>query len=215
MTLPPDSPISEADGQAYADLLYELRARLDDGLAKLSGPPTLGVVETAAVHLRKSVEIIVLGSFVTNRKEIERIAGALASKDVNAARKLARHVNPEYWPKAKEPSWNESGGVNARPADGALTEQEWGKAFGYASDLLHAPNPYRTDGLRLASAAVRIGDAAREVKRWLTRTQRLMAEHQVVLAGRDDVCLLCSLRAGPKGDLLLGFYDKTRSAGGP
>lgn len=101
-------------------------------------------------------------------------------KDVTETRKLVREVNPEYWPTPLE------GGL--RNSDGALTgqrfegdflrEHEWGRKYGFLSELVHAKHPFPSH--RLASRNVLGADAARFVASTLTgrlvsRTKRRSA----------------------------------------
>lgn len=134
-----------------------------------------------AAELRIVLELIVLGSLVTNRNAISRVSHVLKiGDDVTAARKLVREVNPRYWPLPVESGPRQADGAQfAQPANVAyLREDEWGREHGFLSDLLHAQSPY---------AALR--DAAADTER-LTglyyRIALLLRQHWIVLAGDRD-----------------------------
>jgi hypothetical protein len=178
-------------------MLLDMRERLDAGRATLAVGHTLSHLEIAALHLRKCVELIVLGSFVNNRRAIERVTRALEKK-APEARKVARGVNPEYWPKPKRPAFDGSGGITTVEIhEGFLTEGEWGRAYGFASDVLHVSNPMDPKALWLGTAREALDPIAKELDQWLEKTHELLVHHQVLLAG-GEYCLFCSLR-GPTG----------------
>ena len=127
----------EEDRRLYEQVLLEIRWRVNEGLTNSRPPITRAKLEYAALHLRVILELIVFGSFVNNRRAIEALSSAFANKDVDEARKLARRVNPRYWPQGLT-NCNEPEAT--RPDQ--LLETDWGRAFGFASDLLHARNPF-------------------------------------------------------------------------
>ncbi len=80
---------------------------------------------------------------------------------------------------------------------GFLTEGEWGRAYGFASDVLHVSNPMDPKALWLGTAREALDPIAKELDQWLEKTHELLVHHQVLLAG-GEYCLFCSLR-GPSG----------------
>jgi hypothetical protein len=136
-------------------------------------------VEYTALQLRKVLELIVMASLVTNRVAIEGISQALARADTDQARRLARKANAYYWPKATEVK--NDGSLGPVPDDEVLSEEEWGRAFGRASDLLHADNPYAPPVDILAEHV-----ALAEIERRLTG---LLAQHVMLLAGADHLLM--------------------------
>ena len=160
-------------------------------------------MESASLHLRKILELIIFGSLVTNRLAVQQIAAAFASKDVSEARKIARRANKEYWPEALEPKSDSTMPVNVsgqvypatqmkpRVAQDYLREEDWGKAFGDASVLLHAWNQY--------SPPI---DAERQfvnLQTWGTKVVNLLNHHRVRLVDRGYF-LACQMKARPEGN---------------
>jgi hypothetical protein len=176
------SPVGPEDRQLYSGVLNEIAARLRMAKELLEAEnASLANIELAALHLRKVVELIVMGSLVTNRTEIEGIAKALRSKKVKEARTLAERANPEYWPKGASGAASEDGTVKVEPVEGAMTEDEWDSVYGHLSELLHARNPYKPPI-----------DVERELA-WLTVTLnkilKLLEHHIVVLVDREHLMM--------------------------
>jgi hypothetical protein len=139
-----DRYFEQEDIERYASLLRELRMRTQlAGLTLRSMPRTQPNAECIAVQLRIALELIVLSSLVSNRSDIGAVATALHKKGPRDARALAQRVNPNYWPKPVKPVLDASGRLQD-VTDGYLTEPEWGPAYGFLSNLLHAANPYGT-----------------------------------------------------------------------
>lgn len=142
--MPMDRKYFEADDvERYANLLRGLKARMRLVTETLqSAPQNQPNAELIAVQLRIVLELVVLGSLITHRNEIGAVVTALHKKNAREARMLARRVNPAYWPKPVEQFPAPSGRLKD-VTEGYLTEAEWGPAYGFLSDLLHAKNPYR------------------------------------------------------------------------
>jgi hypothetical protein len=68
--------------------------RMDGAHAYLSPAADLGDGRIRGAQLRKLLELIVMGSLVTNRGAVEQITEALARKGVDDARKLVRKAKP-------------------------------------------------------------------------------------------------------------------------
>jgi hypothetical protein len=104
-------------------------------------------VEFAALNIRKSIELVALGALVNNIEEVRTVSSAFDQKDWKDARKLISRVNPNFWPvpavQARDAS---SGVVDLADVDAPyLTEAEAGRAWGLASELLHAANPFQPE----------------------------------------------------------------------
>lgn len=135
--------IDPDDGARYCVALSEMRVRLES-IGQLLTQETITHFDTdlSALHVRKVLELIVMSSLAANRREIAAIASAFASKDVGEVRKLARRVNPLYWPQPVRLKRAGMSVISDEPLEGALREEDWGRAYGYVSGLLHVRNPY-------------------------------------------------------------------------
>ncbi len=174
-----EHPVSAEDRARYSEILKEMSARLRGAREHLAGPPTVASVEYAALQLRKVVELIVMGSLVTNRAAAEEITQALANKSVDAAQKLARNANSEYWPKACRAREDKT--LEGRPDDEVLTEDEWGRAYGKLSELLHARNPF--------APPVDVAEAHALLSGVLGLLTNLLSMHVMLLAGANHLLM--------------------------
>jgi hypothetical protein len=162
----------------YETMLAEIGERLRL-VTQLLDQPVIRV-EWIAVELRIALELIVLGSLVTNRNAISRISSVFKVKDVTEARKVVREVNPAYWPTPLESGpRDDDGALTAQPFDGDfLRESEWGREYGFLSELVHAQHPYAQ---RREPSSV-----AAQLRSLFYRIAILLRQHVVVLAGNQD-----------------------------
>jgi hypothetical protein len=170
-----------SDMQKYETLLTEIGERLRLARQLLDQPVTQ--VEWIAVELRLVLELIVLGSLVTNRNAIATVSSVFKIKEVAEARKLVRQVNPDYWPRPIESGpLDDEGALTGRPFEGDfLRENEWGREYGFLSELLQALHPYSDPR-----------DQASDVERQRALFYRiaiLLRQHVIVLAGNQDAYL--------------------------
>jgi hypothetical protein len=74
--------------------------RADPLLRQVS--PVVGDVsahyEWVAVELRIVLELIIMGSPVTNREAMSKVSSVSRIKGVGQAQKIVEQINPEYWP---------------------------------------------------------------------------------------------------------------------
>jgi hypothetical protein len=140
-------------------------------------------VEWIAVELRIALELIVLGSLVTNRIAVSAVSSVFKVKEVSEARKLVREVNPRYWPTPLEGGPRGNGGtLTAQPFEGDfLRENEWGPEYGFLSELVHARHPY-AEPREPASVA-------EQMRSLFYRIAILLRQHAIVLAGNQDAYL--------------------------
>jgi len=82
---------TRSDMEKYETVLTEIGERLRL-VGQLLGQPVTQV-EWIAVELRIALELIVLGSLVTNRTAISKVSSVLKINDAPEARKLVRKVN--------------------------------------------------------------------------------------------------------------------------
>jgi hypothetical protein len=206
--------IQEEDRLRYENILREIRGRTEFATSLLQiannsrplgatlGLPAVLQIESAAVHIRKILELIVFGSLVTNRREVESVARAFREADVDDARKLAKRVNSNYWPTPLAPfepvALPEI--ARQRPLEGAeyLREADWGRAYGDSSAVLHAANPYApTRDMETVLDALR---------NWTKKIIALLNHHQVTLVDRNYL-LACVMRGSETGDVQVAVFE--------
>lgn len=172
---------SRTDMQKYETVLTEIGERLRLVRQLLDQPVTQ--VGWLAVELRIALELIVLGSLVTNRDAIATVSSVFKVKEATDARKLVREVNPNYWPRPIESGpRDDEGALTGRPFDGDfLRENEWGREYGFLSELVHAQHPY-SDPRDRASDVERL-------RALFYRIAILLRQHAIVLAGNQDAYL--------------------------
>lgn len=130
------------DLDRYAGVLGEIKVRVD-AVRALPRLWEWQVTEAAALHMRKVLELLVLGSLVTHRVALGEVASAFHTHDAGSARKLVRRANPEYWPvPVKSVARADAPDELVTVETGFLREDEWGPAYGHLSELLHARNPF-------------------------------------------------------------------------
>jgi hypothetical protein len=206
--------IQEEDRLRYENILREIRGRTDFATSLLQiannsrplggrlGLPGVMQIESAAMHIRKILELIVFGSLVTNRREVEAVAKAFHKADVEDARKLARRVNSHYWPTPLAPYERVALPEIAqhRPLEGVeyLRETDWGRAYGESSAVLHAANPYApTRDMETVLAALRT---------WTKKIIALLNHHQVTLVDRNYY-LACVMRGKDTDDVQVAVFE--------
>ncbi len=146
-------PLSDDDIARYSDLLTEVKGRIDLAYAsmasanEIAGDPANTALmvtnEVAALHLRKALELVLLGSLVTQRASMEEVVTALHKKDAEEARRLARRLNLKFWPQPHRQVQVAPGRFELAEETGPyLRDEDFGPAFGLASSLVHARNPY-------------------------------------------------------------------------
>jgi hypothetical protein len=170
--------ISDADDQLYRQVLDEIKKRMDYVFAHLPLAKIRPDFESCALQLRTAIELVVMGSLVTNREALESIDIALSSKkSADDAAKAAKAANPDYWPKATAPQARAHGEpIELRPVEGALTESGWQREWGKLSAYLHAHNPFK-EHLSLDDARMLIARVSEEVR-------LLTQHHSIHLADR-------------------------------
>lgn len=181
----PDSLIPEQDRKLYLGLLEDMYRRIEQARVFLQPGPKQPALESAALQLRIVIELVVMASLVTNRAKVEEITTALADKSVNAARKLARNANPDYWPKADRAHDEPGKPRELRPIEGALTEDRWNREWGMLSDLLHARNPFAPH-LDVPAAHAKMVQLAGELITLLTHHVLKLADGKGLLVGQID-----------------------------
>jgi hypothetical protein len=176
-----DAEVPRDDRGLYVEVLMQIAERLEAAEQWLDLGASTRNVEYAAFHLRMVLELIVMGSLVTNRERIEEVATAIAKKRAREIRKNVKAANPDYWPLPARISADERPVQVQMSVEGALTEAAWGREWGKLSALLHAQNP-------LASP-VDVEKAHVELGRLSTAIRKLLNQHAVALADRNYMLL--------------------------
>jgi hypothetical protein len=179
--------LAAEDRKLYTTVLEEIAGRIEAARqVLLPSNPSLPNIELAALHLRKVLELILLGSLITNRVEIEAITKALQRKRARQARELVKAANPYYWPKGTTAFGPpRAGAIKFDPAPGALREDEWDEAYGHLSELLHARNPFKSP-IDLATQRGWLGELRNKI-------MSLLEHHIVTLVDRDYM-LICLMK---------------------
>lgn len=176
-------PPTRDDVDAYRGVLNDIGGRLGLVRGLLRDAIDIAHQEWVAVELRIVLELIVMGSLVTNREAISKVSSVLKIKGVTEAQKIVERVNREYWPTPM---------AGTRRADGTLVGEslvateflrkaDWGREYGFLSELVHAWSPY--DSPRDVAA-----DVAR-LQSLSDRVEVLLRQHVIVLAGYRDAYL--------------------------
>lgn len=189
--------VRDEDIQLYSQVLREIKLRVDAATEALARVPTSRFnADLAALELRIVLELVLLGSLVTNRSEIERVASALHKHDYARAKKLLERVNPDYWPRpAKQVPEGHDRFKHEPTPEGYLTAAAWGRAHGFLSEQLHARNPYKHAPF---SEPVNIAyEGAAGIRDQLVN---LLNFHEVHLANRDCM-LFAMMRTKETGDV--------------
>ena len=88
-------PIGDEDRERYANLLAQMKARIDWAMHTLQQSTDVFAVESAARQLRKVIELVALGSLITNRQAVKEVTAALERKGWNGASKTPTLRQPE------------------------------------------------------------------------------------------------------------------------
>ena len=185
------APLTQEDLERYGDVLAQLKARVEHAVAILENVSVVFDLESAALQLRKAIELVALATLTVNRQNLESITTVLHQKHWDDARKLIRRVNPDYWPVPFEPFPDATGRVALEPIEEPfLTEADAGREYGFLSDLIHAENPFNRRTIDRATV-----DRVRGIASGLGR---LLGLHTVDLGGRENL-IIAQLEPGTEG----------------
>jgi len=185
------APITQHEIELYGNVLSEIRYRIEHAVMKLTQVTEVVEFESAALQLRKSIELVALGTLAANRHLAVQVSTTLHKKDWHEARKLLRNINPSYWPTPFKDGIGQDGRRSLQPYDEPfLSEDEAGGAWGFLSDLLHADNPFA----RIEITQQRV-DKAREIS---AKLRGLLGLHTAELGNRENV-LLAEMDTPPDG----------------
>ena len=189
------APITQNEIELYGDVLSEIKYRVGRAEAILIQVTEVVEWESAVLQLRKSIELVALGTLVVNRQVAGQVSTTLHKKDWGEARKLLRQINSNYWPTPFKDGTGQDGRRTLRPYDEPfLSEAEAGSAWGFLSDLLHADNPFARSEITQQRV-----DRVREISVML---RGLLGLHTAELGNRDNV-LLAQMDTPPDGHVLV------------
>jgi hypothetical protein len=178
----------------YTLALTKIHARLLAARRTLAEDSGARSIESAALDLRFALEEMLLSALVTHKADLGEITKSLRSANASQARKSVERINPNWWPKPQDISPGGPGGVQATVSGhhdtDYMTADEWGRAYGTVSDLLHARNPFKAPGY----GAHAMRDQLQEIS---DSVWRLLKAH--------------TLDTGSPGYLLLGRFDETQT----
>ncbi|MCB5275905.1 hypothetical protein BJG92_03459 [Arthrobacter sp. SO5] len=138
--------LTSDDFELYAGQMEQIKARIKAAAGFFEPPNVYPSVEAGLLQLRLALETLVLSSLVTNRKAVEAVSTAFAKKEHKDAFKLAKELNPAFWPVPCTQIHDDDGEVIEMRAiaGGHLTEDEYLPTWGRLSAWLHATNPFQT-----------------------------------------------------------------------
>ncbi len=140
--------INEAPIREYSDLISQIKPRIAavdlmlDGRKQLL--PFRQAVESAALQLRMSMEVVAFASLIANKDAYARERAAFA-KDRDAGdliRRLQR-LNPNFYPRPVEPVRLPDGGMEIPDLKADfLKVTDFARTHETLAGWCHAPNPY-------------------------------------------------------------------------
>lgn len=184
------NPPTNRASREYEVLLRRIQARLLSARNTLAAGSEPRSLESAALDLRVALEELLLSSLVTHQHHLGEVTKALSRSDWSDARKRVEKINPYWWPIPQDITAGGPDGVKATVTghhdDDFMTADEWGRAYGAVSDLLHARNPFRAPQEKWVSKQ-------QELQSIYDRLWRLLMAH--------------TLDVGSPGYLLVGRFD--------
>jgi len=170
----------------YCSLMDEIKRRDFVIRAFLSGksstPYPMTNIESIYLQIRKTLELIALGSLVAHKKEYSR-HNEMFIKHTDA-RKILRSIekiNPDFYPKpTKEVPSDTPGIINEfvdRPKEEYLTKTEFIKLYEKCGGLMHAENPY--------GSKKDIKYYEENIKVWMGKIVKLLNSHRIHLLNEN------------------------------
>jgi hypothetical protein len=201
------TPNADDDIRLYASVLEEIKIRTSVAAEVAALPQSIPRYESIALQLRMNIELIVLGSLTTHRRDVEQVSTAFGNKGADEAAKLMKRINADYGPRP----------VTQEPADpparhdlqevqrGFLREEGWRREWGYLSSLLHAQNPYRQVLLAGRADIALVYARLEEIN---ANTMALLNLHLVKPPSRGGGMLLAMMRADSDGRVHVYEFEK-------
>lgn len=198
-------PLTDEDSRRYAEVLREIKARVDSMGGLLERPLDFVRVDAAAVQIRKALEMVAYGSLVANRSQLEEVALAFKKSNAKQARKTVKRINPEYWPRpvtqeVRTPTADDPSKFHLHDVEeGYLREKDWGRAHGEMSDILHAKKPY--------DPSIDLEADAHKIESVRDRLVCLLDHYTVRLAGAEFL-LIAGMQTEETGDVQVAVFRR-------
>jgi hypothetical protein len=195
------SPADDArpqDIELYAAMLTFTMQRIEIADEILSRKPSRAVdVEACAVQIRIALENIVMSTLIANRPAVAAVSNAFANKTAGDARRIVKSVNPNYWPtsfvfRREESKFDGDRWFMTEPEEPYLREEDWGKAYGFCSTLLHAVNPYQYLDESATPLRDQLSGHVATLKSYSKMIRTLLWRHQIHLT-ETNVTLICRI----------------------
>lgn len=194
------APITQTEIELYGNVLSEIKYRTEHATMKLVQVTEIIEFESAVLQLRKSIELVALGTLAANAQAVWQVSTTLHTKNWKDARRLLRRINPGYWPVPFKDGVDANGKRSLQALrDPFLSEDQVGGAWGFLSDLLHANNPFAP-----AEIDQKCLDRVREIS---MKLRNLLGLHTADLGNRKHL-LLAEMDAPPEGSVFVRVLDE-------
>jgi hypothetical protein len=153
------------EGQKYADYLTEINDRLKiSALAEKDARfDVRSRAEIMAMQVRKVIEMVVFFSLIANRSEYEKVQANFARHRImtgpGGILSAIEKLNPNFLPvpiTLLGPPEPEGQAYVEETVGEFLTKERIEKIFVDCSEMIHVPNPYRTDALSVDDFMIRL-----------------------------------------------------------
>ena len=195
------APISQVEIELYGNVLSEIKFRAEIAEVKLRDVTEIVELESAALQLRKSIELVALGTLAANRRVVNQVSTALHKKNWDDARKILRNINPNYWPTPFKAKTGADGKSTLEAFDGPfLSEKGCPVAYGFLSNLLHANNPFAKPSAIDQKDVDKVWEISLNLR-------NLLGLHTAELRNREHV-VVASMDTPPDGLVLVQLWNE-------
>jgi hypothetical protein len=186
-----------SDADKYCEVMEEIKTRVLIIVDFINENRTTGNdltdVEFVSLQFRKILELIALGSIVSNKEKYSEIREKFESdwNAKNIIRDLSR-INPEFYPRPVIKAESTDPSVDyhfEQIMSGYLSKTEFLKLYEKCGGLLHAENPF---GGKKDYAGIK-----KNASDWVRKIQRLLDLHCVLAYGHEKVWIV-QMREGPQ-----------------
>ena len=191
----------------YAICMEEVKKRNEaigeiiSGIKTTSFPITN--LEFVSLNIRKCLELISLANLVAHKEKYKEVREKyFLDWRAKSILKEIEKINPDFYPeplirvKSRIPTANYEW---KKRESGYLSKDEFSEAYDFASDFLHAENPFNRKN-------VDIFQAMEKFKKYNTKIIRLLNEHIIKLS--NGVVLNCLMSAIGDGRVHLTIFEK-------
>ena len=155
--------------------------------------PDVPMLESAALQLRKVLELIAFGSLVANKKAYSA-AHANFAGEWNAKKLLAKvgRLNPNFYPTPVKQTRPHIPGIqiqHEKILNGYLTKVEFVRAYQQCSELIHTTNPYS------GAPPLDLKAYSKDFFEWRQKIVTLLSLHELHLFNEPGMAV-CSMNDG-------------------